>query len=77
MSDEPTRREADVLSFIVDYYRDHGMPPILDEIGSALGISSRGVVHGHVTRLVNKGKLSPRMLRGRTAYYPLGTGGFQ
>lgn len=71
-----TQRQTDVLTFITEYHAEHGTPPTISEIGGALGIMSKSTTHAHILSLVQKGKLSPRKLRGATAYYPTGAGSF-
>lgn len=50
-----TRRQADILSFIVTCIRDNGMPPTIDEIGRRFNISSTNGVNDHLVALVRKG----------------------
>ena len=50
-----TRRQREVLDVIREFIEEHGYSPSLEEIGSALGLSSVATVHKHVTHLVDKG----------------------
>jgi repressor LexA len=52
-----TRRQREVLDVIQEFITTHGYSPSLEEIGSALGLSSVATVHKHVSLLVNKGYL--------------------
>ena len=46
-----------MLQFIRGHLARHGQGPTLAEIGSALGIKSKGTVHRYVHGLVEKGYL--------------------
>jgi repressor LexA len=35
-----TPRQEEILSWVKDFIRDHGMPPTVREIGAAFGIKS-------------------------------------
>lgn len=50
-----TRRQREVFDVIQDFIGRRGYSPSLQEIASALGLSSVATVHKHVTHLVNKG----------------------
>ena len=50
-----TRRQAEILSFIVTCIRDNGMPPTIDEIGRRFNISSTTGVNDHLVALTRKG----------------------
>ena len=50
-----TRRQGEILSFIIDCIRDHGMPPTIAEIGAHFGISSTNGVNDHLVALEKKG----------------------
>jgi repressor LexA len=54
----PTDRQRQVHDFIRRHLARHGVAPKLAEIGRALGIRSRGVVHRHVRALVDAGLLT-------------------
>lgn len=57
MGDMPdlTERQAEILTFIVRETRSRGYPPSVREIGEAMGLRSSSTVHGHLTRLEEKG----------------------
>ena len=46
-----------VLSFINRQVSEHGFPPTVREICTAVGLSSTSTVHGHITRLIKEGYL--------------------
>lgn len=46
-----------MLRFIRRYLAQHGQGPTLTEIGTALGINSKGTIHRYVQALVDKGHL--------------------
>lgn len=50
-----TRRQREVLDVIRDFIARNGYSPSLEEIGSALDLSSVATVHKHVSHLVEKG----------------------
>jgi len=52
-----TALENKMLRFIRGQLAQHGQGPTLTEIGSALGINSKGTVHRYVQALVEKGYL--------------------
>lgn len=52
-----TRQQNNALGFIQDYIQDNDHAPTLEEIGAAIGVSSRGSVHRLVSALVDKGHL--------------------
>jgi len=55
MSSELTDRQRQAYAAIRDHLARHGVTPKLHELGHALGIRSRGVVHRHVQALVAAG----------------------
>jgi len=55
MSNELTDRQRQAYAAIRDHLARHGVTPKLHELGHALGIRSRGVVHRHVQALVAAG----------------------
>jgi repressor LexA len=61
-----TDRQRQVHDFIQRHLARHGIAPKLAEIGRALGIRSRGVVHRHVRALVDAGlvEVEPGRHRG-------------
>ncbi len=50
-----TNRQKDVLNYIKSYVANHGYPPAVREIGSALGLSSPATIQSHINALENKG----------------------
>lgn len=50
-----TKRQADILAFIVESIRDRGYPPTIAEIGEAFTISSTNGVNDHLVALAKKG----------------------
>ncbi len=50
-----TRRQREVLDVIRGFIERNGYSPSLEEIASALGLSSVATVHKHVSHLVQKG----------------------
>lgn len=50
-----TRRQADILRFIVECIRDYGMPPTIAEIGRRFRIASTNGVNDHLLALERKG----------------------
>ncbi|OOO01923.1 MAG: LexA repressor [Chromatiales bacterium USCg_Taylor] len=52
-----TPAEQRVLEIFGDYTEREGQPPLLREIGQALGIRSKGTLHRYVRSLIGKGYL--------------------
>lgn len=52
-----TRLEEKVLQYITHYIAQNGHAPTLTEIGSAVGVRSKGTVHRYVEALIDKGHL--------------------
>jgi repressor LexA len=50
-----TRRQEDILHYIVTCIRDNGMPPTIAEIGRRFNISSTNGVNDHLVALERKG----------------------
>lgn len=50
-------KQMAVLNYIHKQVTEHGYPPTVREICSAVGLSSTSTVHGHITRLIDKGFL--------------------
>jgi repressor LexA len=48
-------RQHDTYQFILGYLERHGKAPLLSEIASGLGISSKGVIHRYLQALANEG----------------------
>lgn len=60
-----TKRQQDILDWIVAFRRKHGMPPTVREIGRDFDISSAGV-HGHLKAIERKGYLKRGELGARS-----------
>ena len=52
-----TDRQREILDVIVDHQRDHGFPPSVREIGSAVGLKSPATVKTHLDNLRDAGYL--------------------
>ncbi len=52
-----TELESRCLKTLRDYISQHGHAPTLSELGTRVGISSRGTMHRYVSNLVDKGYL--------------------
>jgi repressor LexA len=50
-----TRRQAEILDYIIDCIRDEGLPPTIAEIGGHFGIASSNGVNDHLVALEKKG----------------------
>jgi repressor LexA len=50
-----TKRQKEVLEFIIDCIRDEGMPPTIAEICKAFGITSTNGANDHLVALERKG----------------------
>lgn len=50
-----TNRQKDVLDYVKSYIANHGYPPAVREIGSALGLNSPATIQSHLTALKSKG----------------------
>ncbi len=51
----PTRRQQQILDFILNEIRKKGYPPSVREIGKAFSLSSSATVHSHLSALEQKG----------------------
>lgn len=49
-----TRRQSEILNFIVQSVQSRGFPPSIREIGEAVGLSSSSTVHSHLRTLEEK-----------------------
>ncbi len=56
-SNNLTKRQNQVLDFIVSQIQRKGYPPSVREIGQAIGLSSSSTVHSHLRALERKGYL--------------------
>jgi repressor LexA len=50
-----SKRQEDILTFIKQRVMTKGYPPSVREIGEAVGLASSSTVHGHLSRLEEKG----------------------
>jgi repressor LexA len=50
-----TRRQKQVLDFLVGFINRHGYSPSFEEVGESLGLSSLATVHKHLQTLERKG----------------------
>lgn len=73
-----TDRNREVYDFVRAYTARHGYAPKLREIGQALGIRSRGVVHRHLRALEAEGlvAIKPDVARGLRLKGRTGTSSF-
>ena len=61
---EPTSRQREVLTFIVEFIHSHSYPPTIREIADNFSISVKGA-YDHVSALKRKGKLKFEDKRSR------------
>ncbi|MCL1812630.1 MAG: transcriptional repressor LexA [Treponema sp.] len=61
---EPTNRQREVLTFIVEFIHNHSYPPTIREIADYFSISVKGA-YDHVSALKRKGKLKFEDKRSR------------
>src|SRR6266571_5222730 len=52
---ELTERQREILEFVNSHVDQHGYPPTVREIGSAVGLTSPSTVHAHLARLESAG----------------------
>jgi repressor LexA len=50
-----TDRQQEIYGFVVSYAQEHGYPPTVREIGSAVGLASPSTVHVHLAKLEQAG----------------------
>ena len=50
-----TTRQKEVLKYIKECVNEKGYPPSVREIGNAIGLQSSSTVHGHLSKLEEKG----------------------
>ena len=62
---EPTKRQREVLTFIIEFIHSHSYPPTIREIAENFSISVKGA-YDHVSALKRKGKLKFEDKRSRT-----------
>jgi repressor LexA len=61
-----TRRQKEVVDFIVNFVQRKGYSPSYEEMAHGLGLKSLATVHKHVTNLQNKGLLQREHNRSRS-----------
>jgi repressor LexA len=61
---EPTNRQREVLTFIVDFIHSHSYPPTIREIAEKFSISVKGA-YDHVSALKRKGRIKFEDKRSR------------
>lgn len=61
-----TPRQGECLDFIRDYTEKHGGSPSYNEIGQAIGIASKSVVHRLIIALDDRGAIVRLPYRGRS-----------
>ena len=64
--EELNKREKAILKFIEKQVASEGYPPLVREIGKAVGLSSTATVHGYLARLDEKGYIKKQDKKGRT-----------
>ncbi|MFH1366536.1 MAG: transcriptional repressor LexA [Patescibacteria group bacterium] len=52
-----TKKQREILNFILSYQQDHEYSPSYEEIGENFGLTSKATVHAHIQALKNKGYL--------------------
>jgi repressor LexA len=52
-----TKRQQEIFDYIRRYWRKHGYPPTVREIGKAVGLTSSSTVHAHLANLEKFGLL--------------------
>jgi len=62
---EPTQRQREVLTFIIDFIHSRSFPPTIREIADHFSISVKGA-YDHISALKKKGKLKFEDRRSRT-----------
>jgi len=50
-----TKRQREILTYVLDSMQQRGYPPSVREIGTALGLTSSSTVHSHLAALEKKG----------------------
>lgn len=50
-----TKRQREILAYVMSSMQQRGYPPSVREIGAALGLTSSSTVHSHLTALEKKG----------------------
>lgn len=61
-----SKRQQSIYEYICSYTKDHGYPPSVREIGSAVGLASPSTVHMHLKALEEKGYIKRDSKKPRT-----------
>lgn len=61
-----TKRQKEVLDFILAFWAEKGYSPSYEDIANALGISSKSNVHRIIYALVNRGFLKNQPRKSRS-----------
>ena len=61
-----TKRQKQVLDFILKFWEEHGYSPSYEDIGKGLSIASKSNVHRLVYSLVNRGFLKNQPNKSRS-----------
>lgn len=51
------KTRTEIKEFIVRYISEHGYSPTFQEIGSAVGLSSKSSVSGHIKKMLKTGMI--------------------
>ncbi len=60
-----TKKQNEILDFMKHYIAEHGFPPTIREIGSALGVNSPATIHAHLNNLEKKGAIKKSGYKNR------------
>lgn len=60
-----TKKQNEILNFMKRYIAEHGFPPTIREIGSALGVNSPATIHAHLNNLEKKGAIKKNGYKNR------------
>lgn len=60
-----TKKQNEILDYMKMYIAEHGFPPTIREIGSALGVSSPATIHAHLNNLEKKGAIKKNDYKNR------------
>ena len=64
-----TKRQKEVLDYLVSFETKHGYAPSFEEIGKGLKLTSLATVHKHITTLEKKGFIRRGLTRaGRSKF---------
>lgn len=61
-----SKRQQSIYDYICSYTKDHGYPPSVREIGTAVGLASPSTVHMHLKSLEEKGYIHRDPKKPRT-----------